>query len=137
MTDRPAAAGVLETCVYCTTGERERVERFYADVLGLRRVAGWGDGTAFRVGPGVLLLFDRERLADRDEPMAAHGTEGPNHVCLLSAPGGYDDWKRGLAAAGLEIAHEHEWTGGRRSFYFTDPAGNLLEIADADLWPSA
>jgi catechol 2,3-dioxygenase-like lactoylglutathione lyase family enzyme len=40
-----------------------------------------------------------------------------------------------LADGGVEITHEHEWDGGGRSFYFHDPAGNLIEIADRDLWP--
>jgi catechol 2,3-dioxygenase-like lactoylglutathione lyase family enzyme len=35
----------------------------------------------------------------------------------------------------VEITHEHAWDSGRRSFYFQDPAGNLLEIADGELWP--
>lgn len=128
---------MLETCVYCTTQERDEVERFYAETLGLPRVAGWGDGTAFRIGPGVLLLFDRERLADREEPMAAHGARGPGHVCLISDAGDYEDWKRRLAAAGVGLTHEQQWSGGRRSCYFSDPAGNLLEIAEADIWPPA
>jgi catechol 2,3-dioxygenase-like lactoylglutathione lyase family enzyme len=49
----------------------------------------------------------------------------------------YEAWKGRIAAAGLEVTHEHEWSEGRRSFYFNDPAGNLLEIADGDLWPEA
>ena len=44
-------------------------------------------------------------------------------------------WRERLGAAGVEITHEHDWEGGRRSLYFHDPAGNLLEIADGDLWP--
>ena len=85
----------------------------------------------------MLLLFDREALAAREGPIAAHGTVGPGHACLLvvgsrrlRAPGAAT-----CASAGVEITHEHEWDGGRRSFYFHDPAGNLLEIADGDLWP--
>jgi catechol 2,3-dioxygenase-like lactoylglutathione lyase family enzyme len=125
---------ILETSLYHDTAQRPEMERFYSELLGLPRVAEWPDGIAFRVGEGVLLVFDRELISGRDEPMAQHGTSGPGHVCLVDADG-YEDRKRRLGEAGVEVTHEHEWEGGRRSFYFTDPAGNLLEIADGDLWP--
>jgi catechol 2,3-dioxygenase-like lactoylglutathione lyase family enzyme len=134
---RPAQlGGVLETCLYHEPGEREDIERFYGETLGLRRVASWPDGVAFRTGDAVLLLFDRAKVAERDGPIAAHGSRGPGHACLaVSAPEDYDGWKRHLAAREVEITHEHDWGEERRSFYFADPAGNLLEIADGDLWP--
>jgi catechol 2,3-dioxygenase-like lactoylglutathione lyase family enzyme len=128
-------AGVLETSLYHDAGGREAIERFYGDLLGLPAVSGWPDGVAFRVGSGVLLLFDRERLAERGGPIADHGTSGPGHVCLLADADGYERWRERLAAAGVEIVHDSDWGGGARSFYFKDPAGNLLEIADRDLWP--
>jgi len=128
-------AGVLETALYHDSGGREAVERFYGDLLGLPAVAGWEDGVAFRVGPGVLLLFDRRRLAQRGGPIADHGTSGPGHVCLRADGGEYERWRARLEAAGVEIVHDGEWGGGARSFYFKDPAGNLLEIADRDFWP--
>ena len=128
--------GVLETSLYHSSGESEAMDRFYSEVLGLRQVAGWGDGRAFRLGLGVVLLFDRDRIAGREEPIAAHGSEGPGHVCFVAAGGEYDAWRERLAAEGVEITHEQDWPSGRRSLYFTDPAGNLLEIADGDLWPS-
>jgi len=131
----PRLDGILETVLYCAPADRAEVERFYSEVLGLARVARWGDGTSFRVGPGVLLVFDLEQLADRDDPIADHGTAGPGHVCLLAAPDDYERWREHLGAQGVEIAHEHEWSEGRRSFYFRDPAGNLLEIAGEDIWP--
>lgn len=131
----PALAGVLETALYYPLAARERMLAFYGEVLALREVAGWPDGTAYRLGPGVLLLFCRELLAEREGPIAAHGTEGPGHVCLLAGPGAYDAWRRRLEEAGVAITHEEEWSRGRRSFYFADPAGNLLEIAAADIWP--
>ena len=132
---RPELAGVLETSLYYPPEAREAVLDLYENVLGLRRVAAWGDGTALRCGPGVLLLFDRAKLAERDEPIADHGSEGPGHVCLLAPEGAYEDWKARLAAASVEIAHEQEWPKGGQSLYFRDPAENLVEIADRDIWP--
>jgi catechol 2,3-dioxygenase-like lactoylglutathione lyase family enzyme len=131
----PGLVGVLETALYHETAERDAIERFYGDVLGLPAVAGWDDGVAFRVGGGVLLLFDREQLALRAGPIADHATHGAGHACLLAR--GSDDlerWRELLEAAGVEILYDHDW-GERRSFYFKDPAANLLEIADGDLWP--
>lgn len=129
-------AGILETVVYYPHDLRERVLGFYEDELGLRRVAGWDDGTALRLGPGVLLLFDRDLLAGRNAPMADHGSVGPGHVCLRAEPGEYEQVRERIAGAGIEITHDHEWSSGGRSFYFKDPAGNLLEVADRDIWPA-
>ena len=129
-------AGVLETALYYDHAEREAVLRFYDETLGMRRVAGWDDGTAYRLGRGVLLLFDRDLLAEREGPIADHGSDGPDHVCLQAEQGRYEELRERLAGAGIEITHEHEWSAGKRSFYFQDPAGNLLEVADSDLWPA-
>ena len=131
----PALRGVLETSLYYPHALRDEVLDLYERVLGMPRFAAWGDGTALRCGPGVLLLFDRELLAARDEPIADHATEGAGHVCLEAGPGAYDRWRGHLADAGVELAHEQEWPGGGRSLYWRDPAGNLLEIADRDIWP--
>jgi catechol 2,3-dioxygenase-like lactoylglutathione lyase family enzyme len=131
----PDLAGVLETALYHDSAQHEVIGRFYREVLGLAAVAGWEDGVAFRIGSGVLLLFDRERLAQRAGPIADHGCSGPGHACLQAAPGEYERWRERLEAAGVTIVHDHDW-GGTRSFYFKDPAGNLLEIAESDLWPA-
>jgi catechol 2,3-dioxygenase-like lactoylglutathione lyase family enzyme len=135
-TEPGAFDGVLETCLYHDTAQAAEVEHFYGSLLGLPLVARWPDGMAFRVGAGVLLLFDRELIAERAGPISAHGTRGSGHACLLA--GGeqrYEGWRRRLEGEGIEITHEHSWDGERRSFYFADPAGNLLEVADGDLWP--
>ena len=132
---RPGLLGVLETVLYHAGAEREAVERFYGDVLGLAAVARWEGGIAFRIGGGVLLLFDREQLALRTGPIADHGTSGAGHACLrVDGADDLERWRELLEAAGVEILHDHDWDG-RRSFYFKDPAENLLEIADGDLWP--
>jgi catechol 2,3-dioxygenase-like lactoylglutathione lyase family enzyme len=128
-------AGVLETALYFPHERREETLRFYEETLGMRRVAGWEDGTALRLGPGVLLLFDRDLLAERKGPIAEHGATGPGHLCLRAEPGRYEELRERLAGRGVEITHEHEWPRGGRSLYFKDPVGNLLELADGDIWP--
>ena len=64
-----------------------------------------------------------------------HGAVGRGHACFLAAPGDYDRWKEDLTARGVEILDETGWDTGLRSFYFEDPAGNVLEIAEGDIWP--
>lgn len=124
---------ILETVVYCTTDNEEETRRFYREVLSLRPVRE-GSG-AHRVGGGVFLVFNADESAVQDSP-PAHGTEGKTHTCFLAAPGEYGTWKERLAGFGVEIVEEIEWDPGLRSFYFEDPAGNVLEIAEADMWPS-
>jgi catechol 2,3-dioxygenase-like lactoylglutathione lyase family enzyme len=82
-----------------------------------------------------VLLFDLALLAERDEPIADHGGDAPGHVCLVAPPGGFDAWRERLRGAEVEVTHEEEWPNGGRSLYFKDPAGNLIEIADQDIWP--
>jgi catechol 2,3-dioxygenase-like lactoylglutathione lyase family enzyme len=55
-------------------------------------------------------------------------------VAFLAAPGEYDAWKERLADRGVTVIDEIAWDSGVRSCYFTDPAGNLLEIAERDHW---
>ena len=92
---------------------------------------------AFRVADGVLLLFDLERLCERRGPIADHGATGPGHACLRAGDGEFARWREHLERAGVEIVHDATWGDSGRSFYFKDPAGNLLEIADRDIWPQS
>lgn len=125
-------AGILETVLYCTTENEEHTRRFYRDVLGLEPFSA--DSAGFRVGPGVFLLFNRERSSQQEWP-PPHGAAGPGHTCFVAASGEYERWKEHLRARGVEITNETTWDSGIRSFYFDDPAGNVLEIAEGDLWP--
>jgi catechol 2,3-dioxygenase-like lactoylglutathione lyase family enzyme len=126
---------LLEVSLYHDAATGAAMAELYEEVLGLREVARWPDGRALRLGDAVVLLFERERLARREGPIADHGSTGPGHACFTVAASDYEAWKQRVADR-VEVVHEHEWSGGRRSFYFRDPAGNLLEIADGDLWPS-
>jgi catechol 2,3-dioxygenase-like lactoylglutathione lyase family enzyme len=130
--ERPALAGTLETVLYHRHGQAEAMERFYAEVLGLREVSRWPGGVAYRNGPGVALLFDSERSSSKDDVAYRHGAEGVLHVCFTAAAGEYEAWKQLLVD---RVVKEITWKSGARSFFFNDPAGNLLEIAERDLWP--
>lgn len=124
--------GVLETVLYYSSGQEEDLARFYGEALGLRAVGR--EGLTFRVGSALLLLFDRDRSAVQTAP-PPHGARGSIHICFVAADTDYESWKSRLIDDGVQIVDEIEWTNGVKSFYFRDPAGNLLEIADGDLWP--
>lgn len=126
-------AGVLETVVYCTTENEKETRRFYREVLGLEPLGA--DSAGHRLGNGVFLLFNRDESSVQDWP-PPHGAVGPVHTCFLAAAGDYERWKEELSAKGVEVVKEIDWDRGPRSFYFEDPAGNMLEIAEADMWPA-
>jgi catechol 2,3-dioxygenase-like lactoylglutathione lyase family enzyme len=125
---------VLETVLYYAPGQEADLKRFYGDLLGLHAV-GRG-GLTFRLGAGLLLLFDSEASSVQSKP-PPHGAEGSIHTCFVADPGDYETWKRRLIDNDVAILDEIEWGNGVKSFYFHDPAQNLLEIAEGDLWPHA
>ena len=86
------------------------------------------------MGEGLLLLFDAGLSSGQSQP-PPHGAR-PVHTSS----------SLGLTITKLEATPDHEagsilqeidWENGVRSFYFHDPAGNVLEIADGDLWPES
>ena len=131
---RPRLIGVLETVLYYRSDEERAVERFYRDVLGLRPLGRWRWMMAFRAGRDVYLMCNVDQYAEQTET-PVHGASGPVHTAFLAAADDYDRWKDHLAEQGVPLVEEITRENGR-SAYFRDPAGNLLEIMDADPWPS-
>lgn len=121
---------ILETVLYCTSETEADTRRFYEDVLGLPKVSKW----TYRLGPQVLLLFNAEETKNQRWP-PAHGASGSGHVCFTVVPDAYERWKSYLRAHDVEPIEEIDWSHGVLSFYFCDPAGNVLEIANGDMWP--
>jgi catechol 2,3-dioxygenase-like lactoylglutathione lyase family enzyme len=127
-----ALGRIVETCLYVT--DLEASERFYADVLGLEcRGREAGRHVFFRVGEeSVLLLFRSE--ATRKDPETPHGSSGSGHAAFGVGAEEIGAWRERLVGRGVTIEKDAEWPRGGRSFYFRDPAGNLLEIVTPGVW---
>lgn len=129
----PALRGVLETVLYYR--EQDRAERFYTEIMGMRLLdRETGRSLFYRAGDSVFLLFDAVE-ARRGDHLPPHGADGAVHICFRVDRDSYDAWKHHLRYKGVAILHEHDWTRGS-SFYFEDSEGNLLELANADIWPA-
>jgi catechol 2,3-dioxygenase-like lactoylglutathione lyase family enzyme len=133
VTERPQLDGILETILYCDSSNEAAVRRFYRDVMGFQQL---GFDFAYRVGSQrhVFLVFNRDETEHQTAP-PAHGADGKAHTCFTAAPGAYEKWKAYLDESGVTPHGEITWGSGMRSFYFDDPAGNVLEIAEGDFWP--
>jgi catechol 2,3-dioxygenase-like lactoylglutathione lyase family enzyme len=126
-------SGILETVLY--VADIDRAERFYTEVMSLPPIGKQaGRHVFFRVGSGVLLLFHAPATR-QTKSVPPHGANGEIHVCFTVSPAQYGAWKERIRARGIPIEQETQWPQGR-SFYFRDPDGNLLELADADIWPA-
>lgn len=131
--DAPPLQAVLEVCLYYSGPQEMEMICFYRDSLGLPRAGD--DDLAYRIGGNLILLFDRDDARAKKAPRPpAHGTDGASHVCFLSADG-YRAWRGFIEGQGIQIVREITWPTGHQSFYFEDPCGNVLEIADGDMWP--
>lgn len=131
-------SGILETALY--VDDLDEAEAFYAEVMGLERIAKVdGRHVFFRCGDGVLLLFDSDKTVqppapDARLPVPPHGTSGAGHLCFRGTEDEIERWKTRLEGRGIVIEADFEWPQGGRSIYFRDPAGNSIEIANPKIW---
>ncbi len=137
MTTPPEA--ILESALYAE--DLDAAEAFYGGVMGLQRIGRVASRHVFfRCGAGVLLIFNPSATEISGPksplPVPAHGARGPGHLCFAAEPLGLDAWRQRLVDAGIVIETEIRWPQGGRSFYFRDPAGNSLEVAEARIWDS-
>lgn len=123
---------VLETVLY--VADLDAAQRFYGETLGLPLdSAKAGTFRFFRVGDGMLLLFDPE-AARRNRGIPTHGASGPGHVCFAVSEHELDQWQQRLERHGVPVEHVESWPRGGRSFYVRDPAGNSIEFATPRIW---
>jgi catechol 2,3-dioxygenase-like lactoylglutathione lyase family enzyme len=133
----PQLNKVLETALYAD--DLEGTARFYAEVLGLRRLFVDGRLQAFAVGEqSVLLLFRRgASLTTVSLPggtIPPHDGQGPLHVAFAIAAEELPSWEARLQAREIAIEGRTHWPRGGHSVYFRDPEGHLVELATPGLW---
>jgi len=128
----PRVREILETSVYAE--DLAAAERFYAEVLGMERIARVpGRHVFFRCGARVFLVFRASRTRERGL-LPSHGAEGAAHMAFAVAHDEVDAWRAHLAGHGVEIETELKWPRGGHSIYFRDPAGNSIELATPAIW---
>ena len=105
--------------------DREALERFYVDVVGLEVLAREDDRTWLKVG-------EHARLGLWTPGPKEFGDEGGAHVhhAYSVSPGTLDALVDRLREAGIEVRGPVEHPGGDRSLYCEDPEGNLIEAWD-------
>jgi catechol-2,3-dioxygenase len=111
--------------VVLQTRDPERLERFYADALGLDVIQRDDDRIWLAIG-------ERGRLGLWTPGEKEFGDEGGAHVHFAMAvePGSLDYKRDRLRERGVEVNGPVEHPGGDRSIYFTDPEGNVAELWD-------
>lgn len=117
---------IKETCLYIH--DLEKAKDFYHELLGLPVISYLAGKHLFlRVGESVLLLFNPEDSKQKTSP-PAHFGGGKQHFAFQISGTEYADAKAEITGKGIEIIDEITWDSGKKSFYFNDPEGNVLEI---------
>ncbi len=117
---------IKETCFYAR--DLKAIKTFYHDVLGLPVISHLEEKHIFfRAGESVLLCFNPDDSRNKKSP-PAHFASGKLHFAFEVREEDYEAEKYKLEGAGVKIIDEVTWPTGKRSFYFEDPAGNVLEI---------
>lgn len=117
---------IKETCLYIH--DLERAKAFYHTTLGLPVINYVEEKHLFlKVGESVLLLFNPADSKNKTSPPAHYGG-GKQHFAFEISDGDYEAWKERIKDKGVAVIDEITWPSGKKSFYFNDPEGNVLEI---------
>jgi catechol 2,3-dioxygenase-like lactoylglutathione lyase family enzyme len=124
---------IKETCLY--VHDLEKAKTFYHEVLELPLINyAPGKHLFLRAGHSVLLLFNPEDSKSKTSP-PAHFGGGKQHFAFEVSAENYANAKAEIISKGISLLDEVTWKSGKRSFYFNDPEGNVLEIVpDNGIW---
>ncbi|PWJ39334.1 VOC family protein [Sediminitomix flava] len=125
---------IKETCLYVK--DLDDCKAFYHDLLGFP-VIGKVEGRHifFRVGTSVLLCFISEE-SKKGGDLPGHYGGGKIHIAFEAPRGKYEQLKQEIKEKNISILHEEiwKWSAKKKSFYFEDPDGHLLEVIENGLW---
>lgn len=117
---------IKETCLYFD--DLEVAKSFYHGVLGLPVINYIENKHLFlHVGSSVLLIFNPADSRNKISP-PAHFGQGKLHFAFEVSEKNYEAAKAEIILKGITILDEVTWESGKKSFYFNDPQGNVVEI---------
>jgi catechol 2,3-dioxygenase-like lactoylglutathione lyase family enzyme len=124
---------IKETCIYVK--DLASIYDFYCKTLELPVISNLNDKHLFvRAGNSVLLFFNPNDSIKKKSP-PPHYADGKQHFAFEVASADYETTKELISKKGIRITEEVTWKSGKKSFYFEDPAGNVLEIVpDQGIW---
>lgn len=124
---------IKETCLYIK--DLEEARSFYHDLLGFPEIDYQpGKHLFLRVGSSVLLCFNPDDSRRKTSP-PAHFGGGRQHLAFEVSTQLYERTREEMKRLGVKITETITWKSGAQSFYFEDPAGNVLEIVpDRGIW---
>jgi catechol 2,3-dioxygenase len=114
----------------------EKMQRFYAEIIGLELIKRLDTAAFFRIAPGygghtqILALFDRSSQPGYAGLNACRTTL--DHFAFEIDLKDYDAEKERLISLNVPVREDvHRWVKWR-SIFMTDPEGNLVELVCHD-----
>jgi len=121
--------GKLDHLVLTVT-DIEKTTSFYGSVMGMKKEVFGGGRVALKYGRQKINLHESGKEL---EPKANRPTPGSADLCFITQTP-LDDAMAHVKRCGVEIVEgpvERTGANGKiRSFYFRDPDGNLIEVAN-------
>ena len=123
---------IKETCIYVKN--LRKTMQFYQDLLGFEMISYVKESHIFfKVGSSVLLCFLNKSTRFQENSPRHHGF-GNLHLAFEAPEFEYESLIQQVMDLDIEIKHNQVWDNGKRSFYFNDPDGHLLEVTEFGLW---
>ncbi|WP_319529009.1 VOC family protein [uncultured Cohaesibacter sp.] len=135
----PPIKGVLETPVY--VDDLDVAHGFYHGILGFERMLTGERISAYDIAPGQVLIVCLRGACDADSEIGGdlvpgHRMDGKGHFAFRIGAERIEEWIAYLECRGVDILSRARWPLGGRSFYFSDPFDNVVELATGNIWPN-